>query len=47
MAGGLEGQLTLPGIDSNVGPCSAAIDNQTLCLGMEDGQIHIFILARM
>jgi hypothetical protein len=46
MAGEPEGQLMLPGIDSNVGPCSATMDNQTLYLGMRDGRVHIFTLAR-
>jgi hypothetical protein len=47
MTGERVGQLKLPDIDIHQGPRSAAIDNQMLYLGMEDGSIHILTLTKM
>lgn len=45
-AGDPEGQLTLSHVDGLQGPCSVAIDNEILYLGMEDGSVQVFTLSR-
>jgi hypothetical protein len=41
-----EGQRTLSHVDGLQGPCSVAVDNEILYLGMEDGSVQVFTLSR-